>query len=501
MWSRGAHRSGTAVCDADGMPHVVVVGAGMAGLAAAWDLVAAGDPELRVTVLEAAPRPGGKLRTGLVAGLAVDVGAESVLARRPEAVDLVRETGLGEALTHPGGRAATIWSRGAHHPLPPRTLMGVPSDPDTARGLLDDAEVARVRAERGRALAPLDADDVAVGALVEERLGAAVVDRLVEPLLAGVYAGHARRLSARATVPALWAAARSGEPLLDAAARAAAGATATAGGHPSPVFAGYRGGLGRLAADLAAALRERGVDLRTGTTVRDLRRTGTGWALTTGPTAAAQEVRADAVVLAVPAAPAARLLGGLAPRAAAALGEITTASMAVVTLAVPRRALAPVLDGAGVAGSTGFLVPPTEPVQVKAATFTFAKWAWVDALDPELVVLRASVGRAGEEATLQRDDEDLVATVVADLGTILRGRPPEPADAHVQRWGGGLPQYAVGHVDRVARVRDAVAPLAGLALAGASYDGVGVPAVVATGRAAARQVLTHLRERRAAGGS
>ncbi|GAA1896207.1 protoporphyrinogen oxidase [Lapillicoccus jejuensis] len=472
----------------------------MAGLATAWDLVAAGEPGLRVTVLEAAPDTGGKLRTGTVAGLAVDVGAESVLARRPEAVDLAREAGLGDALTHPGGRAATVWSRGAHHPLPPRTLMGVPSDPDTARGLLDDAEVERVRAERSRPLAPLEADDVAVGALVEDRLGAAVVDRLVEPLLAGVYAGHARRLSARATVPALWAAARAGEPLLDAAARAAAGATATAGGHPSPVFAGYRGGLGRMAADLTQALRERGVDVRTGTTVRGLRRTGTGWALTVGPTVAEEEADADAVVLAVPAAPAARLLHDVAPDAAAALGEIGTASMAVVTLAVPRRVLAPVLEGAGVAGSTGFLVPPTEPVRVKAATFTFAKWAWVDALDPELVVLRASVGRAGEEAALQRDDADLVATVVDDLSTILRGRVPAPVGAHVQRWGGGLPQYAVGHLDRVARVRDAVAAHPGLAVAGASYDGVGVPAVVATGRAAAARVLEHLRAHPPAGG-
>ncbi len=484
------------------MRRVVVVGGGITGLAAAWELTqgvrtpAGADTThtthtteaLEVVVLEASPAPGGKLRTGEVAGHRLDVGAESMLARRPEALALLAETGLVGPVVHPVGGSATIWSRGRHHALPPRTLMGVPSDPGTALGLLTADEVDRLRHEPR--LPPL-VDDVSVGDFVEQRVGPAVVDRLVEPLLAGVYAGHARHLSLQAAVPALWAAGRRGESLVATAAAVArvdAGDAAVA----RPVFAGYLGGLGAMVADLVRRLEAVGVVVRTGVTVRTLERAADGWLVTCGPTTAPEQLPADAVVLAVPAAPVARLLAGVVPAAATVLSEVEYASMAVVTLAVPRVGLADLLRPAGLTGSSGFLVPPTEPVTVKAATFAFAKWSWVAALDPEVVLLRASVGRAGEESTLQRDDADIVRTVVDDLGVIL-GRPlPALVDHDVQRWGGGLPQYAVGHVDRVATVRAAVARAPGLAVAGAAYDGVGVPACIGSGRAAARQVLTHL---------
>ncbi len=196
-------------------------------------------------------------------------------------------------------------------------------------------------------------------------------------------------------------------------------------------------------------------------------------------------VEADAVVLAVPPAPTARLLAGVAPTAARALGGVETASMAVVTLAVRRDGL-PALPG------SGFLVPPVEGRAVKASTFSGAKWAWVGALDHDLVHLRASLGRAGEEAVLQRDDADLVTLAVAEVGEALGAPLPPVVDHHVQRWGGGLPQYAVGHVDRVATVRADVARLPGLEVAGATYDGVGVPAVVASATRAAAAAVHHL---------
>lgn len=418
------------------MRRVVVVGAGIAGLAAAWELTAATDGSdrrepLEVVVLEASPVAGGKLRTGEVAGHRLDVGAESVLARRPEALALLDETGLWGPVVHPVGSGATIWSRGRHHPLPPRTLMGVPSDPGTALGLLTPDEVERLRRER--ALPPLE-HDVSVGDFVEQRVGAAVVDRLVEPLLAGVYAGHARHLSLEASIPALYAAGRRGESVVDTAAVAAAAALGDVSA-PRPVFAGYRGGLGVMVADLVHRLEAAGVVVRTGVTVRSLERAVHGWLVTSGPTTTPEQLPADAVVLAVPAAPAARLLGGVAPAAATVLAQVPYASIAVVTLAVPRRGLADLLGPPALTGSSGFLVPPTEPVTLKAATFSFAKWGWVDALDPDLVLLRASVGRAGEEATLQRDDADIVRTVVDDLGMILGGALPPLVDHHLQRWG------------------------------------------------------------------
>ena len=252
-----------------------------------------------------------------------------------------------------------------------------------------------------------------------------------------------------------------------------------------PPFAGLLGGVGRLPDLLVAALSERRAVVRTGSLVRALERTAEGWRLVIGSAASPDDLVADAVVLAVPSAPAARLLAGHAPAAAAVLADVETASTAVVTLAVPRA------DLAGVEGS-GFLVPPVEGRAIKAATFSFRKWGWTGALDPDLVHLRASLGRAREEAVLQREDADLVALAVADVAAAL-GRDPFPvADAHVQRWGGGLPQYAVGHVDAVAAVRADVARVPGLEVAGATYDGVGVPAVIASAARAATATATYL---------
>ncbi|MEP6631281.1 MAG: protoporphyrinogen oxidase [Lapillicoccus sp.] len=458
-------------------PTVVVVGAGIAGLAAAWELLQHND--IHVIVLEAADRPGGKLRTADVAGQPIDVGAESMLARRPEALDLFAEAGLSTDVVHPRPVPAAIWSRGALCPLPPRTLMGVPSDPATTIGVLTVEEAARAGAER---LGPPLPGDVSVGDFVAQRLGDAVVDRLVEPLLAGVYAGHARELSLQASVPGLWPAARTGTSVT--AAAAALPTTAATG----PVFAGFPGGLGSAIAHLAALLVERGVELRTGTTVRELARTPTGWRLVTGPTTTPHTVEADGVVLAAPAAPTARLLRPHTPSAAALLADVEYASVAIVTLAVPRSA-------AALIGGSGFLVPPVEGLTIKAATFSASKWEWVDALSSETVLLRASVGRARETAVLQRDDADLVDVALADLRADLGPALPDPVDTHVQRWGGGLPQYAVGHLDRVATVLEAVATLPALGLAGAAYQGVGIPACVASGRTAARAVAGQFRAR------
>ncbi|PZU42592.1 MAG: protoporphyrinogen oxidase, partial [Arsenicicoccus sp.] len=185
------------------MTSTLVIGGGISGLAAALALLDAGDGPAageEVVLLEGTDRVGGKLRGEEVAGLRVDVGAEAMLARRPEGVDLIGRAGLADDLAHPTAARAQVWSRGAVHLLPPRTLMGVPADPSALGGLLTDGEVGRALAE---VPVPLDGEDVSVGALVGDRLGPAVVERLVEPLLGGVYAGHAGLLSARAALPAL----------------------------------------------------------------------------------------------------------------------------------------------------------------------------------------------------------------------------------------------------------------------------------------------------------
>jgi oxygen-dependent protoporphyrinogen oxidase len=240
--------------------------------------------------------------------------------------------------------------------------------------------------------------------------------------------------------------------------------------------------VGRLPEALAARLLAADVELRTGAPVRELRRTPTGWRLVVGSTRDAAEVLADAVVLAVPAAPAARLLRADVPAAAGELAQVRSASMAVVALAFPSAAFA-VRPTA-----SGFLVPPVDGRAVKAVTFSSTKWGWYADAAPSTVVVRASLGRVGEEEVLQREDAELVDLALADLTDALGVTDP-PLDARVTRWGGGLPQYAVGHLDRVARVRAAVADQPGLAVCGATYDGVGVPACIATAERAALEVL------------
>ncbi|MFY0406941.1 protoporphyrinogen oxidase [Solicola sp. PLA-1-18] len=459
--------------------RVAVVGGGIAGVTAALELRdRLHDAE--ITLLEAAPQLGGKLGTREVGGVRVDTGAESMLARRPEGTDLARRVGLADDVVHPNKVGAAIWTRGALRPMPP-TVMGVPADRAAlaASGVLSRSGVLRTRADVPRALPERD---VSVGDFVASRLGREVVDRLVEPLLGGVYAGHAHRLSLTSAAPQVAALVDGRTRLVAAAAGSLARTRSAAGGATTPVFAGIRGGIGRLPDAVAAAS---GADVVLGATVRELHRTADGWRLVHGPTTHPVVLDVDAVVLAVPGAPTARLVGEVAPVAARALREVKYASMAIVTLAVDPATIDPALG-------SGFLVPPVDGRSIKAATFSSRKWGWLEPADGGPFVLRTSVGRAGEEALLQRDDHELVELAMADLAEAAGLRGPL-VDAHVHRWGGALPQYTVGHAERIATVEDAVARVPGLELCGAAYHGVGIPAVVAGARAAAGRVADRWR--------
>jgi oxygen-dependent protoporphyrinogen oxidase len=460
-----------------GTGHVVVIGAGIAGLAAAHRLLERG---ARVTVLEASGRIGGKLLPGEIAGVRVDLGAESMLARRPEAVGLAREAGLADRLQPPATATASLWTRGALRPMPKGHVMGVPGTADALSGVLSEEGLARI--ERDAALPRTEiGDDVAVGAYVAGRLGREVVDRLVEPLLGGVYAGDAYRISMRSAVPQLFEAARTHASLTEAV-RAVQGRTAAAP-RSGPVFMGIRGGIGTLPLAVARSVRSRGGDIVTDAPVTELRRTApAGWRVVAG----GRVLRADAVVVAAPAPAAAGLLRAEAPAAAAELAAVEYASMALVTLAY-RRA-----DAQALPEGSGFLVPPVDGRTIKASTFASRKWGWIAEEDPDLVVLRTSVGRYGETEILGRDDAGLVAVSRHDLKEAT-GLDAEPVATRVTRWTDGLPQYPVGHHARVARVREYVARLPGLAVCGAAYDGVGIPACVASAYAAVDQIHGDLR--------
>ncbi|MGW6978165.1 protoporphyrinogen oxidase [Streptomyces sp. NPDC054932] len=478
-------RPGGSPRSAGSQGHAVVIGGGIAGLAAAHRLLAEG---LRVTLLEAGPRLGGKLYAGELAGAPVDLGAESMLARRPEAVALARAVGLGEAVQAPATATAHLWTRGALRPMPRGHVMGVPGDlgPLAASGVLSAEGLARIEAER--TLPPAEiGDDVAVGEYVAARLGREVVDRLVEPLLGGVYAGDAYRISMRAAVPQLFEAART-HALLGDGVRELQRRAEAAPQQSGPVFAGIDGGIGRLPVAVAEACRAAGARLVTDAPVREVVRTAGGWRVVTG----AEVIEADAVILATPAGAAARLLDGLAPTAAAELRGVEYASMALITMAFRRCDLPAAVSGGG---ASGFLVPPVDGRTIKASTFSSNKWAWAGA-DPDLFLLRTSVGRYADEADLQREDGELVEVSLADLGEAV-GLTARPVASTVTRWDGGLPQYPVGHLDRIARIRGAVEALPGLAVCGAVYDGVGIPACIASAGRAADAVIAALGARTA----
>ena len=443
------------------MSRLVVVGAGITGLAAAFEWRQR-RPDDEIVVLEAGDRIGGKLDRVELAGHWYDTGPEAMLARVPEAVRLVERLGLADRLVAPATTQAAVVLPDGRHPLPAGTVLGVPASADGLDGILTPAGVARVAAEAD--LPPLTLDgDVAVGALLRERLGNEVVDRLVEPLLGGVYAGRADELSLVATMPQLAAHLRTAGSVLGAAAAAREAGARSRFDTDAPVFVTVADGIGSLPAALVAAS---GADVWLRTSAHGLVRTATGFQLSVGRANAPERVTADAVLVTAPAPKAARLLARVAPAAVEPLEGIPYASMAVVAMAFPDQE---------VAAGSGLLVPPVTGRLVKGVTVSSRKWPH---LAGEHLLVRSSVGRYRAEHELQRDDDYLAAAVVADVADLLHLSRPEPVATRVVRWGGGLPQYLVGHQQRVDAVRAAVSRVPGLAIAGAAFRGVGVPACI-----------------------
>ena len=377
--------------------HVVVVGGGIAGLAAAWYLRQGGE-RVRVTVVDGAERIGGKLHATEVAGVSMDAGAEAMLARRPEGKDLARMVGLGEELRLPGTTQAGILTRGTMRSMPKGHVMGVPSDVTmlAKSGILSLGGLARVPLDQILPETRVTAD-VSVAAYIRARMGARggrAADR----------AAARRCLRGHGPSGCRWTRRCRGSPsrpdpersLLNAAREIAAEAPKDAG----PVFTTLRRGMGSLPEAVAAAS---GAEIRTGVMVREMRRTEGGWRLVAGPVPEPEIIEADAVIVAAPGPAASRLLAAEVPQASAELARIEYASMAIVTLAYPREAFPEPPTG------SGYLVPPVDGRAIKAATFSSVKWPHLAETDPNLILLRCSIGRIGEEAVLQRDDAELVA--------------------------------------------------------------------------------------------
>ena len=442
-----------------------VVGGGIAGLAAAWELTIC-DPDAAVTVHDPGPL-GGKIRTLPFEGHPVDAGPDAFLTRVPDAVDLCAELGLTEELVAPAAGSSMLWWGARLRPLPSGLVLGVP-------GRVSAIARSGILSPLGSARAGLDLvlprtavpDEVTVYDLVARRFGREVALRLVDPLVGGIHAGRTDELSAAATVPQLVAAARRSRSLLLGLRRAAPP------GGAGPMFLTPRDGLGRMVEVLVARLRDRGVTF-SDVPIRAVQPAGGGVSI--------DGERHDGVVIALPAPGAAGLLAAAAPGAAAGLRGIGLASVALATMAFPGDA--PVVP----AGVNGFLVPRASGRLMTACSFASSKWPHWAA--PGTVLVRLSAGRAGDDRALALDDAVLVERLAGELAAALAVGPIEPRASRVTRWPGAFPQYAPGHLGRVEAIESELRrAVPGAALAGAAYRGSGIPACIASGRRAARSL-------------
>jgi len=453
--------------------RVVVVGGGVAGLTAAYRLtLAAGAPA--VTVLEADPRAGGKLASARVGDLDLEAGADSFVARKPWAVDLCKELGLGRDLVPPGETGAWLWTEGGLVRMTRDAAFGIPGDigdvlkwPGLSRG-------GRRRAARDLLIRTRrDRSDESLGALLRRRLGDEATDLAVAPLLAGLFAGDVDRLSTLATFPELQAWELGQGSLIrgsQAARRNARGAEA------GPMFLKLKNGTATLTDRLAERL---GPDIvRTGTRATAIEHAaGDGFEV---HIADGERLPADAVIVATPAWAAADLLEGIAQPAAADLLDIPYASTAVVLLVYPEGSQPSLPPG------TGFVVPRGR-APMTACTWLSSKWPREDY--GTRAVVRCYVGAAGEDDVVDAPDEDLVAACERHLAALMP-LPEHAAHAGVVRWHRSMPQYEVGHLERVARIRSGLP--AGIVVTGSAYDGVGIPDCVRAAGEAAEQVAEHL---------
>jgi oxygen-dependent protoporphyrinogen oxidase len=438
--------------------RVAVVGAGVAGLATAFHLQRAGaDP----VVFERAGTHGGVVAPPVeVGGLLLEPGPDSFAARKPSGATLCRDLGL--SLVAPGASGALLWTDTGLVPYLAGTGFGIPGDVgDVLRwpGLSSRGRV--------RALADLvkrkrrDGVEETLGQLLRRRLGDEATDRAISPLLAGLYAGDVDRLSATATFPELVTWERTQGSLVRGAQAAQRSARHA---DPGPLFLRPRRGMRELVDALAGSLGDRVC------TRAEVTHVAEGVVQLEDGTEPV-----DAAVLACGAPAASALLGQAAP---GGLGAIHSVSTGVVLLVYPPGTADALPDG------TGFVVP-RGAAPMTAATFLSRKWP--DESFADRAVIRCYVGGAGDEGVLEAPDEDIVGACVRHLSAALD--LPDPAASRVHRWWRAMPQYELGHLDRVRRIREGLPP--SIFLVGSAFDGVGVSDLARAAEDTAARVVAH----------
>jgi len=474
-------------------PDVIIVGGGIAGLAAAYELHRRAVPFL---LLERAGRPGGVILSEEIDGFTIDAGPDALLIQKPDGIKLCQELGLGDRLvsTKPP-RLAYIQRNGQLHPLPAASVLGIPTrvGPFVRTRLFSWAGKMRMGAELF-VPARRDGGDESIGAFMTRRFGREATEYLAEPLLAGIHAGDVDRLSLRALFPRFADAEQKHGSLLRAfrSERASAKGRLQASGTPARLagasaeagaFKSLPGGLSELVRALCAVLPRDRVQLDTA--VSGIASVGGERPYRVDTTRGSCDARA--VVLAAPAFVTASLVRNLDADLARLCGDVPYASIATVALAFRRDAVAHPLNG------SGYVVPRTEGNGILAASWLSSKWPGRAPADT--VLLRTFIGGARDPDALERSDAGLVATSLEALRPVL-GVRGDPLFARVYRFDRANAQHEVGHLDRVAKIDAAIGTHPGLFVTGSGFRGVGIPDCVADGRATASRAAEWLRTRR-----
>jgi protoporphyrinogen/coproporphyrinogen III oxidase len=469
---------------------VAVIGGGISGLSTAYALheraAAAGIP-IRCTVVDAAPVWGGKIVTHRVGDLVTEAGPDSFLSQKPAGLDLCDKLGLADQLinTNETSKRACVFSRGRLHELPEGLVVIVPSQlgPFLRSGLLSWTGLARMGLDL---VVPTKRSpgDESLAAFFRRRVGRQAFERMLEPLMAGIYAGDAEKMSVQATFPRFVELEQQYGSVIRGMMTARKVDSSMPSGRKRTMFVSLKNGLSDLVAALVHRLTDQGVALRGGCAVDALRvrsHQPARWMydviLNDG-----SALSVDSLVLATPAYVSAELVRPLTPIAGGLLEMIPYASTATIAMAYP-RALSGAVEG------FGFVVPRAEGRDLIAATWTSLKWPY--RAPPDQLLVRCYVGGVGREAILQLDDQALVARVRTELATIC-GVTAKPGFVEVNRWMNAMPQYTLGHLERLNQIEGALSRYGGLILTGAGYRGVGIPDCIRDGAVAAERVVRYL---------
>ncbi len=456
--------------------RVCVVGGGITGLTAAYQLSKADD--VAVTLLEASGQLGGKVQTTPFAGIQLDEGADAFLARVPWAIELAEELGLKDDLVSPAKRSAYIFSYGELRAIPQPMVLGIPLDLETlaASGIVSEAGVARASEDLDRTENQMVGDE-SIGSVVRRRLGDEILERMVDPLIGGINAGDADNLSLDASASQLGHAARQGPSFIEELRYVR---TRNKPDPDAPVFYAHPDGMGRFVHELASRL---GDSVVLNASISGIERADDGsWRLLSS----AGIFDAEAVIFATPAHVTAPLLADHSRVAGSELASIEFASVGLLSLAFDRADIDHPLDG------SGFLVPKPEQRAITACSWSSEKWAHLGETGKAL--FRVSVGHIGSSSYVDMSDDALLDHVTTDLQRLMGlDTQPTPTDVRISRWIDAFPQYTPGHLARVATIDDTLVDDApGVFVAGASYRGIGIPACIDQAHQAARSAQRFL---------